>query len=174
MRVADATILIEAGVPDKIQNTTWADLGCGSGIFTNALATLLGDGSKIYAVDKENQHLKIHETGKMKIEFVMLDFIKDHLPFFGLDGIVMANSLHYVKDKRTFIEKTKKHLKANGQLIIVEYDTLRQNRWVPYPISFEKLTQTFSASGFTFIKKIGERSSVYRSEKMYAASIKYH
>ena len=82
--------------------------------------------------------------------------------------------LHYVKDKPAFIEKIKKHLKPAGQLIIVEYDTVRQNRWVPYPISFENLIETFSRAGFNQIKKIGERNSVYRTEKMYAACIKYH
>ena len=173
MKVTDATILIEAGIPHKIKNATWADLGCGSGIFTNALATLMGDVGKIYAVDKEVQDLKIEPMGKLKIEFIKLDFINDSLPFSNVDGILMANAFHYVKDKPAFIEKVKKHLKASGQMIIVEYDTVRQNRWVPYPISFENLIRTFSAAGFTYIKKIGERNSVYRSEKMYAATTKY-
>ena len=174
MKGSDATTLIRAGMPDKIKNTTWADLGCGSGIFTNALATLMGEVGKIYAVDKENQDLRIESAGKIKIEFIKLDFINDALPFSIVDGILMANAFHYVKDKPAFIEKLKKHLKANGQLIIVEYDTVKQNRWVPYPISFEILIQTFSAAGFTYIKKIGERNSVYRSEKIYAAVIKHH
>ena len=66
------------------------------------------------------------------------------LPFFAVDGILMANALHYVRDKAAFIEKLKKYLKTSGELIIVEYDTVRQNRWIPYPITFEKLTETFS------------------------------
>jgi ubiquinone/menaquinone biosynthesis C-methylase UbiE len=173
MKVSDATTLIRPGIPDKFQNTIWADLGCGSGIFTNALASCLGDGGKIYAVDKENQALEIDFGSKMRIEFIKLDFVNDALPFFSVDGILMANALHYVKDKAAFIEKVKKHLKPSGELIIVEYDTVRQNRWIPYPISFEKLTQTFTRAGFTHIQKIGERNSVYRSEKMYAAAIKY-
>ena len=171
MKVTDATALIKTGIPDRIKNATWADLGCGSGIFTNALASLLGVGGKIYAVDKEVQDLRIEAEGKIK--FIKLDFINDPLPFSNVDGILMANAFHYVKDKPAFIEKIKKHLKASGQMIIVEYDTVRQNRWVPYPISFENLIQTFSTAGFTYVKKVGERTSVYRSEKMYAACIKY-
>ena len=174
MKVSDATTLIKTGIPEKVKNTTWADMGCGSGIFTNALGSLLGDGGKIYAVDKDVQDLKIEIAGKIKIEFFKVDFINDALPFYKVDGILMANAIHYVKDKPAFIEKIKKHLKASGQMIIVEYDTVRQNRWVPYPISFENLIQTFSSAGFTYITKIGERNSVYRSEKMYAATIKYH
>lgn len=174
MKVSDATILIKAGMPAKINNTVWADLGCGGGIFTNALARLLGDRGKIYAIDKENQAIEIDTGGKIRIEFVKLDFINDELPFLTVDGILMANALHYVKDKAAFIEKVKKHLKPAGELIIVEYDTVRQNRWVPYPISFENLIETFSSAGFNQIKKIGERNSVYRTEKMYAACIRYH
>lgn len=174
MKVTDATMLIEQGIPAKIKNTTWADLGCGSGIFTYALASLLGDVGKIYAIDKEVQDLDVEAGDKIKIEFIQLDFINDVFPFSKVDGILLANAFHYVKDKPIFVEKIKKHLKVNGRVIIVEYDTVRQNRWVPYPISFENLTQTFSAAGFTYIKKIGERNSVYRSEKMYAACIKYH
>jgi ubiquinone/menaquinone biosynthesis C-methylase UbiE len=173
MKVSDASTLIKAGIPDRIKNSIWADLGCGGGTFTYALANLLGDGGTIYAVDKENQDLEIVPAGKTRIEFVKLDFINDAFPFFTVDGILMANALHFVKEKTAFIEKIKKHLKTNGQLIIVEYDTVRQNRWIPYPISFEKLTQTFSDAGFNQIKKIGDRNSLYRSEKMYAACIRY-
>ena len=174
MKVSDATTLIKAGIPDKVNNAIWADLGCGNGTFTNALANLLGDSGKIYAVDKEQQELGIETGSKIEIEFVKLDFIHDELPFSYVHGILMANAIHYVKDKPVFIEKIKKHLKNSGQMIIVEYDTVRQNRWIPYPISFENLIETFSKAGFTQIKKIGERNSVYRSEKMYAACIRYH
>ncbi len=153
MKASDATTLIRSGIPDKIKNTIWADLGCGSGIFTNALANLMGDGGKIYAVDKENQALESGAAGKIRIEFVRLDFINDDLPFFAVDGILMANALHYVRDKAAFIEKLKKYLKTSGELIIVEYDTVRQNRWIPYPITFENLIRDFFYSRIYLHKK---------------------
>jgi ubiquinone/menaquinone biosynthesis C-methylase UbiE len=171
MKIAEAAALIEDGLQSKIPNATWADLGCGSGTFTKALSLLLGDGSKIYAVDKESYRIQSPEASTTEIEFVKMDFMSDELPFSNLDGILMANSLHYVKAKTQFIEHVKKLLKPDGKMIIVEYDTEKQNPWIPYPIRFERLIEAFSFCGFRHIKKIGERNSVYRSEKMYASVI---
>lgn len=174
MKVTEAKALIESGFLEVAPKTTWADLGCGDGIFTKALAQQLGDGSTIYAVDKESQQITSPDVHKVKIEFIKLDFINDKLPFSNLDGVLMANSLHYVKDKSQFIDGVKKHMKSDGQWIIVEYDTERQNPWVPYPISFNNLVKAFVAAGFNQINKIGERKSIYGSAKMYACTIKHH
>lgn len=173
MKITDAISLIETALPYTTQNSTWADLGCGTGTFTRSLAVLLGDGNKIYAVDKESQQIKSSESNRATIEFVNLNFITKELPFTNLDGILMANSLHYVKDKSAFVQRIKKHLKADGQMIIVEYDTVTQSPWVPYPISFDNLRKTFLDYGFSHIKKIGERNSIYRTGKIYACSIKH-
>jgi trans-aconitate methyltransferase len=79
--------------------STWADLGSGSGLFTYALASLLPDGSMIYAIDKSrvvlNQYPKPAQT---IIQPLQADFITQDLPLPILDGILMANSFHYVKE----------------------------------------------------------------------------
>ncbi|MGH2647660.1 MAG: class I SAM-dependent methyltransferase, partial [Ginsengibacter sp.] len=90
-----------------------------------------------------------------------------------LDGILMANSFHYVKDKNGLIEKLKSFLKSDGMFLIVEYDTDKANRWVQFPLSFKNLTSLFSNNGFGLIEKIGERSSVFGPQKMYASVIKF-
>ncbi len=160
--------MIEAAVPNEIENNIWADLGCGSGTFTKALSVLLGDGNKIFAVDNTNQHITSSDRNSAQIEFIKLDFVNDMFPFSMLDGILMANALHYVKDKPAFISKIKKHLKPNGQLIIIEYETEQTNPWVPYPIRFDNLRKVLLISGFIQVEKIGERESIYRSGGMYA------
>jgi ubiquinone/menaquinone biosynthesis C-methylase UbiE len=171
MRLTEAIHLLKPGFNGNTDNETWADLGCGNGVFTNALASLLGSSSTIYAVDRDAQHIRTTEDVAAVIEFIKLDFIHDDFPFSDLDGILMANALHYVKDKSSFIEKLKTHLKTDGRFIIVEYDTETANAWVPYPITFDRLTQIFSAHGYDKIKKIGERKSIYRSDKMVACLI---
>ncbi|MEO7990928.1 MAG: methyltransferase domain-containing protein [Chryseolinea sp.] len=169
MEIKEAIHLIELALPEKVQHAQWADLGCGSGTFTIALSHLLGKESKIYAVDKQSQ--SIHSSTDVEIEFIKADFSNDSLPISNLEGILMANALHYIKDKSAFIEKIKSYLKETGQLIIVEYDTEHANQWVPYPIPFHQLKSLFAEHGFNKIQKTGEYNSIYNSNKMYACVI---
>src|ERR1700704_757794 len=79
--------------------TNWADLGCGSGLFTKALSTLLQTGSKVAAVDKDASALKkVIVVHGISLEKLHADFINNDLPLQNLDGILMANALHFVKD----------------------------------------------------------------------------
>lgn len=147
----------------------WADLGCGSGFFTEVLAQLLPGGSNIDAVDMHPQDMPAIMGNKVNIRFHQLDFTTQSLPSTSLDGILVANALHYAKDKTAVIQKLKHHLNPNGVLVIIEYDSLRANPWVPYPIDYASLQRLSITEGFKSIKKIGERPSAYHSGGMYAA-----
>ena len=171
MKVADAIALIKPAFTHKIQGSIWADLGCGTGTFTAALASLLGVGSKIYAIDRDSQRVKSPTESDTEIEFIKLNFVDDTLPVRNLDGILMANSLHFVKDKSEFIERIKSHLKVDGRMIVVEYERNKSTPWVPYPMALNNLVKIFSACGFSRIEKISEKDSIYGPEKMYACSI---
>lgn len=171
MKLTEAIQLIKNGISRNSTNENWADLGCGAGLFTRALASMLGGESNIFAVDKDAQRIRKDEGELAAIEFIKLDFIQDPFPFSNLDGILMANSLHYVKDKGTFIEKLKANMKPDGRVIIIEYDTEKANAWIPYPIDLKQLSSTFASHGFGKVRKIGERESVYRADKMYSCVV---
>lgn len=112
---------------------TWADLGSGNGTFTLALASILEADSIIYAIDTQKLALaEIPDLYKeVSIRKYVLDFVKADLPIHTLDGVLMANSLHYVKDKEFFLEKLKSHLKSDTSLLVIEYDSNVSNPWVP-------------------------------------------
>lgn len=166
----DAVGLIKAAISDSKESVSWVDLGSGSGTFTKALADLLPDDSSITAIDRES-HSIISPNKNVSIRFVKADFQNSKSIPDQLDGIIIANALHYVKDQVAFLTTVKSHLNPTGQLIIVEYDTDRSNQWVPYPISYDKLQRISIEAGFQFPRKIGERNSVYRTDKIYACQI---
>lgn len=151
----------------------WADLGCGSGTFTLALASMLSKGSLIYAMDTNEQAIQgIPDSyGNAIIKKLKGNFVTDKLVFDDLDGILMANSLHYVKNKPGFIQKTIPHLKKQGRFLLVEYDTESYNNWVPYPQTFSSLQKLFSGFGFSSVRKLNELPSIFNRAMMYAAII---
>ncbi len=157
--------------PQGIQH--WYDLGAGTGIFTMALAHMLSPGSSIISIDHNGTFLKnIPDTvNSVAIKTVKMDFESTELPENDFDGILMANSIHYVDEKEKFIERMRRHLKPSHDFLIVEYDTERQNAWVPYPLSFIALRFLFEACGYQSIIKLNERPSRYNSNMMYSAII---
>lgn len=169
MQLPEAISLIQKGIVPQSTPQTWADLGAGNGLFSEALLSLLVPGSIIHAVDLHKRSNRQHNPS---IIFHQADFVNDKLPIPTLDGILMANSLHYVQHQAAFIKQLKTRLRnRTGVIILVEYDTDAGNEWVPYPVSFARAQTIFGAAGFSKIEKIGEHPSIYRKNSIYAALI---
>jgi ubiquinone/menaquinone biosynthesis C-methylase UbiE len=169
MELSEAAYFFGNGIiaPGK---TKWADLGCGSGTFTLALAGFLKPASIIYALDIDTSSLQ-RLPGKHNgviIEKQRSDFEKDDFSFSDLNGILMANSLHYVKDQAAYIKKISGFLQTQGCFLLIEYDTDTANRWVPYPLSFSSAKNIFIAAGFSFIDKIHEKRSEFGRANLYS------
>ena len=132
---------------------TWADLGAGEGAFTLALADLLGSGTHITAVDRDAGSLRRlgDEMGRRfpasGLDIVVADFTRP-VGLSGLDGVVMANSLHFVRDKVPVLESVREMLRPGGSLIIVEYGADRGNPWVPHPFSYSRWERLAAEAGF--------------------------
>ena len=134
---------------------TWADFGAGSGAFTLALRELIGPHANLYAIDKDRRGFseleKAHRAKfgtSQNLHPVRADFT-GALSLPPLDGIVMANSLHYHKDKEKVLRHVRSFLKLNGVLLLVEYNVDSGNPWVPYPLSFETYRTLAPRAGFT-------------------------
>ena len=174
MELISAIGLIEKGLDLATRAQLWADLGAGEGLFTRALATLLPTGSTIYAVDQQATAINNIRMDKgISLIPIVQDFTEDIPALKNLDGILLANAIHYVQHKEAFLGKLKNYLKAEGRLILVEYDTEQANAWVPYPLSYNKLEKLASSLNFTYIKQLAMRGSLYRKEGIYAAMLKY-
>ena len=173
MELATAVGLIEQGVTRMPTPQKWVDLGAGKGLFTNALAVLLGAGSMVYAVDKDQRALneiKIKSTAASIIK-LRKNFVVENLDWEKWDGVLMANALHFVSDPLPLLQKIKESLQPGGRVILVEYDTDNPNPWVPHPVSFLSLKKLIQDTGFESPKKLGEEPSLFNRATIYSASV---
>lgn len=148
---SDHVRLIRDGVTGG--GPSWADLGSGGGAFTLALADLLGPTGRIVSVDRDSAALRDQARDlrqrfpALTVEQRLADFSRA-LDLHQLDGIVMANSLHFVRDKVPVLALVRGYLRDGGRLVLVEYDTDRGNPWVPFPLSFETWLTLAADAGF--------------------------
>jgi ubiquinone/menaquinone biosynthesis C-methylase UbiE len=155
---ADHVALLARGVTTG-GGGTWADLGSGSGAFTLALADLIGPHGVIHAIDRDRAALAelkaafVSAVPQAEIRIQAADFGR-RLDLADLDGVVMANSLHFVEDKTAVLARVRGYLKHGGRLILVEYDSDRGNTWVPHPLSFETWRDVASEAGFIETRKL--------------------
>lgn len=142
-----------AGTTPISPHAVWADLGSGGGAFTLALAELLGDAAVIHSVDRDRNALRTQERTlrarypATAVHLHHADFTRP-LALPPLDGIVMANALHFVREKLPVVQNLRTLLRPGGRLILVEYDTDHGNRWVPYPLSYPTWESLARSAGF--------------------------
>lgn len=167
MDIQVAAALIQKAVVRE--EAIWADLGAGTGTFTQALQHLLPMG-KVYAVDKSPHalwRLPGHDTVPMEI--VDADFTQP-LTLAPLDGILMANALHYVPQPTEVLSPLLSLLKPGGTFLLVEYETNRPRPpWIPYPIPFDQFRTMAEEVGLTPPQRIGSVPSMYGHDHIYAA-----
>jgi len=168
-------LLRPANVPE---GGTWADFGAGSGAFTLALRELVGPHAEIYAVDKDQRDFRdlerAHRTmfaTSQNLHTVRADFT-GALSLPPLDGIVMANSLHFFKDKEKVLRHVRSFLKLSGVLLLVEYNVDLGNPWVPHPLSFETYRTLALRAGFTEPELLGKAPSRFLREFYSALTYK--
>ena len=158
MNHADHVALLAGGVP-QAAGATWADLGAGTGVFTLALADLIGPHGVIHAVDRDRAALAelrsamVSSVTQAELRARTADFTR-RLDLVDLDGVVMANSLHFVEDKTAVLGFVRGYLKPGGRLLVVEYDSDRGNTWVPHPFTFETWRELASQAGFVETRKL--------------------
>lgn len=160
-------LLCPAGLPS---GGLWADLGAGSGAFTLALRELTGPDAVLYAVDRNRARLSELERAyrarfgsNENLHILQADFTRD-LSLSLLDGVLMANSLHFFRDKGKVLRHVQRFLKPGGKLLLVEYNAERGNPWVPYPLSFETFRTLAPRAGFSEPRLLAKKPSSFMGE----------
>jgi SAM-dependent methyltransferase len=178
MQHADHVALLRPGVPAL--GGAWADVGSGSGAFTLALAELLGPGATLYSIDRDSAALRA-QAREVPARYpgvtlvpLAADFTRPlPAPLPPLDGLVMANALHYVPDrhKAGVVRQIKAWLKPGGRWLLVEYNVDHGNPWVPHPLSYAAWEALAREAGFSHTRLLGTRPSRFLREFYAAESV---
>jgi SAM-dependent methyltransferase len=169
---SDHVALIRSAV---VPGGTWADIGAGEGAFTLALADLLGPGGRIVAVDRDAGALRDNLRAvaarfpEVALETLVAD-LTGSLELPPLDGLLAANSLHYVpRDRQVAVVRSlAAHVVPGGRFVVVEYDADRGNPWVPHPFSYPAWERLAAEAGLVDTRRIGRVPSRFLGA-IYAA-----
>ena len=85
-----------------------------------------------------------------------------------LDGVVMANALHFQRKKDGVLQLIYNYLQPGGRLILVEYNIDRGNFWVPHPLSYPSWKKLAERNGFVGTRLLRTRPSSFLRE-IYSA-----
>ncbi|MGE3412722.1 MAG: trans-aconitate 2-methyltransferase [Dehalococcoidia bacterium] len=180
----DHVALLRGAIPAREgpseEPRVWADFGAGWGAFTLALADLLGPGAEIHAIDRDAGALRrnaeamrtrfpeVHATHHLADFTSPRDLERIALP--PLDGLLMANSLHFQPDPLAVVRLLRGHLKPGGRILLVEYNIHRGNPAVPHPIPYARWQQLAAEAGLDHTELLATRPSRFLREIYSAVS----
>jgi len=159
----------------------WADFGSGGGAFTLALADLLGPDGMIYSLDRKANALREQAQAmrrrfpRVAVHYIVADY-RQPLDLPEFDGIVMANTLHYLTADERFaaLGLVRGYLRPGGRLVVVEYDVEESTFWLPYPLSWRAWQLESARAGFVNTRQIATRPSSHGRQFYAAVSERAH
>jgi SAM-dependent methyltransferase len=180
MTTAEAVDFIRPAVPAG--PSFWADLGAGSGVFTEALALLLGRGGRVVAVERDLAALRDLErlADHARPDAAAVTVARGDLGRLGsipaladvmLGGALLGNVLHFFADPSRLLAATAQLLEPDGRIVVVEYGGAARNRWVPHPVPPEALVRLAREQGLAEPRVVAERPSRYQRGALYCAVI---
>ncbi len=142
---------------------TVADLACGPGFFTPSIASLVGPGGVVYAVDKSQamlNHLRAaiaasHGFSEV-IKVVRADVTDTSIPSGSVDLALFANVLHDLNDKDAFFKEVRRICRPDATVVDIDWKKAKTRMGPPSEIRLtgREAREILSSCGLRVVKAI--------------------
>lgn len=138
-----------------------ADVGAGTGLFTLAMAEVVGPKGKVYAVDVQSYFLdhigqKARKAKLDNVELVRAEQGSAKLPEGSVDLVLMVDSYHHVEQPAPYLASLKAALRPGGRLVVIDYIAIA-GQSEPWMLEHVRATPAafraeLESAGFRFVR----------------------
>jgi ubiquinone/menaquinone biosynthesis C-methylase UbiE len=138
-----------------------ADVGAGSGIFAGPLATAVGPGGSVYAVDVDQGLLdainkKVAAARLTNVKTVLGKFTDPALPASDVDVAFINDVLHHIEDRPAYLKNLARYIKPTGRIALIDFHPeLGGHRDQPaLQVSKDKAASLMADAGFKPVEEV--------------------
>jgi ubiquinone/menaquinone biosynthesis C-methylase UbiE len=157
-RVPDVIAALAIGEGSRV-----ADVGAGSGYFTEYLAREVGAGGRVFAVDISERSLSqlrrlAEDMGLNNIEVVRGELDDPRLPERSLDAVLVVDAYHEMTEHEAMLSGMYSALKPGGRLVIVDYvpsdpSGSRDRQTARHQLSIDIVETELRQAGFEILER---------------------
>lgn len=153
---------------DYKEGSVFADIGCGTGLFTFPAAELGGQTAKIYAVDISPEMLsdvrqKAKEFGVDTVVTIQSDAYDFKLDDHSTDFVLICTVLHEIEDKSRFLTEAKRISAEGAKIAVIDFNEKKLGFGPPpsHRLSRDHVGELLRVAGFTEIEAIDIGEAFY-------------
>jgi arsenite methyltransferase len=140
-----------------------ADLGAGSGYFTQRFVQAVTETGKVYVIDVEPEALKhvkdrlIRTRRPFDAEFILASPENPNLPAESVDLIFICNTYHHLDDPPAYFRRLRSSLRPGGRIAIIDFYHDERSGELSFPrrhlVALEKVVQDITGAGYRMSKE---------------------
>jgi ubiquinone/menaquinone biosynthesis C-methylase UbiE len=138
-----------------------ADIGAGSGYYTERLSQRVGPSGRVYATDIQPGMIqllerRVKERGLANVTTVLGAMDDPRLPPQAIDLAIMVDVYHELQEPQVFLQRLKSAFKPGGRLVLLEFR--KEDPRIPilevHKMSVAEVKQELEAEGYTLERVI--------------------
>ena len=157
--------LLKLGLQEKYN---FADIGCGTGLFTIPASEICGKNAFVYAIDVSEEMLSEVKERSLKdglnhIQTVKSDEYDFKLKENTVDFVLICTVLHEIDNKKRFLYEAKRICKSGGKIAVIEFNETQTIFGPPisHRIDRKRVKELLNEIGFQYVPDMDISEAFY-------------